>query len=148
MSVSLGYVNNIIQFFRVRGAEIKDLRNATRLEREKFRRDYNQRATNKYLYSTTNVTRGTIMMVMGDYKVAYLIKNRSAYGDFIAVGRWYPEKATKKCLKHFVFDRAIFEQRAYFPKMMFIYKIEGKNYILNQDVENEHVYITNSSLNI
>ena len=48
-------------------------------------------------------------MATGDYKVAYLIKNRSIYGDFIVVGRWYDENATKNFLKHFVFDRAIFE---------------------------------------
>ena len=48
-------------------------------------------------------------MVMGDYKVAYLIKNRSAYGDFIVFGRWYNENSTKHFSKHFLFDRAIFE---------------------------------------
>ena len=61
------------------------------------------------LYSTTNITRGTIIMVMGDYKVAYLIKNKSAYGDFIIFGRWYTENATKHFLKHFLFERAVFE---------------------------------------
>ena len=109
VSVSSEYVNNIIQYFKVWDGDIKDLRNTKCLEREKFRWDYNQRGANKYLYSTTNITRGTIIMVMGDYKVAYLIKNRSAYGDFIVFGRWYTENATKHFLKHFLFERAVFE---------------------------------------
>ena len=49
VSVSWEYANNIIQYFKVRDGEMKDLRNITGLEREKLRRDYNQRATNKYL---------------------------------------------------------------------------------------------------
>ena len=37
---------------------------------------------------------------------------------FIVVGRYYHENATKSFLKHFVFDRAIFEQRVLiFPKL-------------------------------
>ena len=68
MSISSECVNNIIQYFKVCDGEIKDLRNATGLEREKFRRDYHQRASNKYLYSTTNITRGIIIMAMGNYK--------------------------------------------------------------------------------
>lgn len=102
-------VDNIIQYFKVRHGEIINLRNTTCLEKEKVRRDFNQRATNKYFYSTTKITRGTIIMATGDYKVAYLIKNRSIYGDFIVVGRWYDKNATKHFLNHFVFDRAIFE---------------------------------------
>ena len=69
VSVSSEYVNNIIQYFKVSDGKIKDLRNITGLEREKFRRDYNQRATNKYLYSTTNITRGTVKIAMGHQKV-------------------------------------------------------------------------------
>ena len=72
MRISSEYVNNIIQYFKVCDGEIKDIRNATGLEREKFRPDYNQRATNKYLFSTTNITRGTIIMAMGDYKDCYI----------------------------------------------------------------------------
>ena len=49
VSVSWEYANNIIQYFKVRDGEMKDLRDITGLEREKLRRDYNQRATNKYL---------------------------------------------------------------------------------------------------
>ena len=89
-SVSSKYVNNIIQYFKVRDGETKDLRNITGLEREKFRRDHIQRGTNKYLYSTTKIC-STIIMAMGNQKVAYLIKTRSAYGDFIVFGRWYHE---------------------------------------------------------
>ena len=74
VSVSSEYFNNIIQYFKVCDSKIKDLRKTIGLEREKFRRDFNQRATDKYLYSTTNITHGTIIMVMGDYEVAYLIK--------------------------------------------------------------------------
>ena len=138
-----GHIFRICQYysiFKVCNGEIKDLRNTTGLEREKFRWDYNQRATNKYLYSTANITRGTIMMAMGDYKVAYFIKKWSAYGDFIVIGRWYHENATKNFSKHFLFDRAIFEQRAYFPKIMFIYITEGNN-ILNQDIQRVDVYL-------
>ena len=58
VSISSEYVNNVIQYFKVRDGEIKYLRNTTGLEREKFRRDCNQRATNKYLYSTTNYNLG------------------------------------------------------------------------------------------
>ena len=90
VSVSSKYVNNIIQYFKVRDGETKDLRNITGLEREKFRRDHIQRGTNKYLYSTTKIC-STIIMAMGNQKVAYLIKTRSAYGDFIVFGRWYHE---------------------------------------------------------
>ena len=78
---------------------------------------------------------------MGDYKVAYLLKNRSAYGDFIVVGRCYHENATKNFLKHFVFDRTIFSQDLYFPKIMFIYKIKGNTNIINQDIQKEDVYL-------
>ena len=57
VSVSSEYVNNIIQYFKVHDSKIKDLHhrrnakiftnpNTTGSEREKFRRDYNQRATN------------------------------------------------------------------------------------------------------
>ena len=95
VSVSSEYVNNIIRYFKVCDGKIKDLRNITGLEREKFRRDYNQRATNKYLYSTTNITRGTVKIAMGHQKVRYLIKNRSKYGNFIIVGRWYHKNATE-----------------------------------------------------
>ena len=70
VSVSSEYVNNIIQYFKVRDGKIKDLRNITGLEREKFRRDYNQRATNKCLYSTTNITRGTIIIATENQKVS------------------------------------------------------------------------------
>ena len=49
VSVSCEYANNIIQYFKVRDGEMKDLRNITGLEIEKLIRDYNQRATNKYL---------------------------------------------------------------------------------------------------
>ena len=76
-------------------------------------------------------------MVMGDYKVAY----------FIVASRWYHENATKNFLKPFVFDRAIFEQHAYFPKIIFIYKIEGNNNILNKDVQKEDVYLHDFFLN-
>ena len=69
VSVSSKYVNNIIQYCKVCNGKIKDIRNITGLEREKFRRDYNQRATNKYLYSTTNITRGTVKIAMGHQKV-------------------------------------------------------------------------------
>ena len=65
MRVSSKYVNNIIQYFKVCDGKIKDLRNTTGLELETFRQDYNQRATNTYLYCTTNITRGTIKMTMG-----------------------------------------------------------------------------------
>ena len=82
------------------------------MQREKFRRDYNQGATNKYFHSTTYITRATVIMAMGNYKVGYLTKIRSRYGDFIVVGRWYYESVTKNFLKLFVFDRAIFKQRA------------------------------------
>ena len=139
-----GHIFRICQYysiFKVCNGEIKDLRNTTGLEREKFRWDYNQRATNKYLYSTANITRGTIMMAMGDYKVGYLLRNRSRYGDFIVVGRWYHENATENFLKYFVFGRAIFEQGAYFPKAMFIYKIKGITNITNQDLQKEDVYL-------
>ena len=78
---------------------------------------------------------------MGDYKVAYLLKNRSAYGDFIVVGRCYHENATKNFLKHFVFDRTIFSQDPYFPKIMFIYKIKANTNIINQDIQKEDVYL-------
>ena len=64
-------------------------------------------------------------MAMGDHKVAYLIKNRSAHDNSIVVDRWYHENATKNFLKHFVFDRTIFSRDPYFPKIMFIYKIKG-----------------------
>ena len=74
VSVSSEYFSSSIQYFKVRDGEIKDLRNTIGLEREKFRRDFNERATDKYLYSTTNITSDTIIMAMGDYKVAYLIK--------------------------------------------------------------------------
>ena len=43
--------------------------------------------------------------------------------------------------KHFVLDRTIFSQDPYFPKIMFIYKINGNTNIINQDVQKEHVYI-------
>ena len=102
----------VTQYCKVRDGEIKDLRNTTGLQREKFRRDYNQGATNKYLHSTTYITRATVIMAMGNYKVGYLTKIRSRYGDFIVVGRWYYESVTKNLLKLFVFDRAIFKQRA------------------------------------
>ena len=52
----------------------------------------------------TNITRGNTAMTMGIYKIAYLIKNRSAYGDFIVVGRWYHENSAESFLKHFVFE--------------------------------------------
>ena len=110
--------------------------------KEKFRRGYNQRTANKYLYSTTNITRGTIVMAMGNQNVAHLIKNRSAYGDFIVVGRWYHENATKNFLKHFVFDRTIFEKGPHFPKIMFIYEVKGNTNILNQDVQKKaYIYL-------
>ena len=51
------FVDNIIQYFKVRDGEKINLRNTTGLEKEKVRRDFNQRATNKYLYSTTKITR-------------------------------------------------------------------------------------------
>ena len=56
-------------------------------------------------------------MATGDYKVAYLIQNRSIYGDFIVVGRWYDENATKNFSKHFVFDRAILSNVLIFLKL-------------------------------
>ena len=98
VSVSSEYVNNIIQYFKVCNSKIKDShhrrnakiftnQNATGSERGKFRRDYNQRATNKYLYSTTNITRGTMIMAMGGYEAAHLIKNRLHMVIFIVVGR-------------------------------------------------------------
>ena len=141
VSASSEYINNITQCFKVRDGETNDLRNIAGLDREKFRRDYNRRVTNKYLYSTTKITRSTVIMAMGDYKVGYLIKSRSRYGDFIVVGRWYHENATESFLKYFVFGRAIFEQGAYFPKAMFIYKIKGITNITNQVVQKEDVYL-------
>ena len=76
-------------------------------------------------------------MALGNYKVGYLIKNISRYSDFNAVDRWYHENPTKHFLKHFVFDRPAFEQGAYFPKTMFIYKIKGNSNITNQDVQKD-----------
>ena len=78
---------------------------------------------------------------MENQKVAYLIKNRSAYGYFIVVVRRYHENATENFLKHFVFDRAIFQNGLCFPKIVFIYKIKGNTNILNQDVQKKDVHL-------
>ena len=49
--------------------------------------------------------------------IGYLIQNRSGYGDFTVAGSWYDESTAENYLKHFVLERAIFEQGACFPKL-------------------------------
>ena len=56
-------------------------------------------------------------MAMGIYKVAYLIKYRSVYGDFLIVCRWYHENAAKSFLKHFVFEGSYFSKVLIFLKL-------------------------------
>ena len=50
---------------------------------------------------------------------------------------------TMKIFKNtlYLFDSTIFEQGAYFPKIIFIYKIKGNTNILNQDIQKEDVYL-------
>ena len=74
---------------------------------------------------------------MGNYKLAYLIKNRSAYGDFILGGRWYHENATKNLFKTLCIWQDYIFTRSYIN--MFIYKVKGN--IINQDVQKEDVYL-------
>ena len=48
----------------------------------------------------------------------------------------------KNFLKHFVFDRTIFEKGPHFPKIMFIYEVKGNTNILNQDVQKKaYIYL-------
>ena len=53
----------------------------------------------------------------------------------------------KRFLKHFVFDRTISSKDPYFPNIMFIYKTNENTNILDQDVQNEDVYLLDFFLN-
>ena len=95
----------------------------TGLEREKFMRDHNQRATNNLRYYNN---------CHGQSKSSIFNKKIDLHIVIIVVGRWYHESATENFLKHLVFDREIFEKGPYFPEIIFIYKTKLNTNILNQ----------------
>ena len=98
--------------------QVRDIRNFSDLGREKLRRQFNVKATNKW-FLLFKIYYGTVIHMLQNHRVGY---PDTDCGNF-HVSQYYHDNVDENFLKFYNYRKTIRgENWTYFPRNMYIYK--------------------------
>ena len=138
VTISSEYTSEIPSYFNIKKTgQVKDLRNVSGIDREKLRRQFNGKASNKWLFWPI-IYYGTVIHMLQNQRIGYPDTSRGN----IHVRQYYHDNVDKNFLKFYNCIKTIGgENLTHFPRNMFIYKKNHNGYISNQTALKSGIYL-------